>query len=156
MKYPLFILAILLQVGGVGFNLIGLIAHQESIQIVNECNNPMNIIKINVGKQSFTATLRDNATANAFKALLPFTASMTELNDNEKYFRLSKNLPTNESNPGTIGPGDLMLWGSNTVVLFYETFPTSYRYTMLGKIDNPTVLTSALGTGTVTVTFEAD
>lgn len=116
----------------------------------------MNIIKIKVGKQTFKVTLLDNATTKAFKALLPFTASMTELNGNEKYYRLSKNLPTNASNPGTIKAGDLMLWGSNTVVLFYETFNTSYSYTRLGKIDNPADLKSVLGSGAVTVTFAAE
>ena len=79
---------------------------------------------------------------------------MTELNGNEKYFRLSKNLPTDESNPGTINSGDLMLYGSNTLVLFYESFRTSYSYTKLGRITNANGLTDALGNGNVTVTIE--
>ena len=78
---------------------------------------------------------------------------MTELNGNEKYFRLSKNLPTNESNPGTIKSGDLMLYGSNTFVLFYESFSTSYSYTKLGNINNPSSLATALGTGNVQVSI---
>ncbi|WP_353887861.1 cyclophilin-like fold protein [uncultured Parabacteroides sp.] len=39
--------------------------------------------------------------------------------------------------PGIIHTGDLLLWGANTVVLFYETFSSSYSYTRLGKIENP-------------------
>jgi len=109
---------------------------------------------IKIGDKEFTATLLDNLTATAFKAMLPLTINMTELNGNEKYFRLSKNLPTNESNPGTIKSGDLMLYGSNTLVVFYETFSTSYSYTRLGKIDNPSGLMSALGTGNVSVSIE--
>jgi len=108
---------------------------------------------IKVGAKEFTATLLDNPTATAFKAMLPLTVNMTELNGNEKYFRLSKNLPDDASNPGTINSGDLMLWGSNTFVLFYKTFSTSYSYTKLGKIANATGLAAALGTGNVRVTI---
>ena len=111
-------------------------------------------IKITVGEKVFTATLLDNTTATALKAMLPLTINMTELNGNEKYFRFSSNLPTSASNPGTINSGDLMLWGSNTLALFYETFSTSYSYTMVGRINNPTGLAAALGTENVTVKIE--
>ena len=79
---------------------------------------------------------------------------MTELNGNEKFFDLSNNLPTYAANPRTINAGDIMLWGSNTLVLFYKTFNTSYSYTRIGKIENPNGLSQALGSGNVTVTFE--
>jgi hypothetical protein len=108
---------------------------------------------IKIGDKEFTATLLGNPTAAAFRAMLPLIINMTELNGNEKYFRLSKNLPTNESNPGTIQSGDLMLYGSNTFVLFYESFSTSYSYTKLGKINNASGLAAALGTGNVSVSI---
>ena len=114
-----------------------------------------NTLKIKVGSKEFTATLLDNPSATAFKSMLPLTINMTELNGNEKYFDLPKSLPTNTSNPGTINTGDLLLWGSNTLVLFYKTFSTSYSYTKLGKIDDPTGLAAALGTGNVNVTIES-
>lgn len=79
---------------------------------------------------------------------------MTELNGNEKYFDVSENLPANPSNPGKINSGDLLLYGSKTVVLFYKTFSTSYSYTKLGKIDNPSGLAEALGSGNVVITIE--
>lgn len=109
---------------------------------------------IKIGSREFTATLLDNATAAAFKAMLPLTMNMTELNGNEKYFDLSKKLPTNAYNPGKINTGDLLLYGSKTLVLFYETFSTSYSYTKLGKIDNPAGLAEALGSGNAVVTIE--
>jgi hypothetical protein len=111
-------------------------------------------IKITVNAQTFTATLLDNNSAKAFKEMLPLTIKMTELNGNEKYCDLKKSLPTNPTNPETITNGDLMLYGSETFVLFYDTFATSYRYTKLGQIDNVTGLKSALGSGSVTVTVE--
>jgi hypothetical protein len=111
-------------------------------------------IKIIIGRNNFTAILESNAAANEFKKMLPLTINMQDLNSNEKFFDFSDNLPSNASNPRTINSGDLMLWGSNTLVLFYKTFNTSYSYTRLGKIENPNGLIQALGSGNVTVTFE--
>ena len=75
-----------------------------------------NKMRIKIGTKTFPATLYDNATAAAFKSLLPMTVKMVDLNGNEKYFDLSSNLPTNASNPRTIQSGDLMMYGSNTLV----------------------------------------
>ncbi len=111
-------------------------------------------INIIVGGQTFTATLANSETGKAFAALLPLTVTMNELNGNEKYHYLSSSLPTAAYQPGTIHAGDLMLYGNNCVVLFYETFNTSYSYTRLGSIDDPSGLASALGSGNVSVRFE--
>lgn len=118
-------------------------------------NNPMSKkLKISIGSASFNVTLDDNATVTAFKSLLPITVNMSELNGNEKYYYLPDNLPTASSAPGTIRNGDLMLYGSSCLVLFYESFRTSYSYTRLGHVENPSGLASALGSGSVSVTFE--
>lgn len=113
-------------------------------------------MKIRIGSSTFIATLADNATATAFKAVLPMTVNMVELNGNEKYSGLSASLPTNASNPGTIQNGDLMIYGSQTLVLFYETFSTSYSYTRLGRINDVTGLAGAVGSGSVTVTYQLE
>ena len=112
---------------------------------------PINII---IGSKTFTATLADSETGEAFAALLPLSVTMNELNGNEKYHYLNSSLPTAAYQPGTIHSGDLMLYGNNCVVLFYETFNTSYSYTRLGAIDNPSGLAEALGVGNVSVRFE--
>ena len=111
-------------------------------------------IKITVGGKVFTATLEANDAATAFKGMLPLTIHMTELNGNEKFFDLPDNLPASASKQLTINSGDLMLWGSNTLVLFYKTFSTSYSYTSLGKIEDPNDLSDVLGSGNVMVIFE--
>lgn len=131
----------------------------KEVDTINTENNiPManGKIKIKIGSQIFTATLLDNNSAKAFKEILPQTINMIELNGNEKYYDLPKNLPTNSSNPQTIKNGDLMLYGSKTLVLFYKTFSTSYSYTKLGSVDEVTGFVAALGSGNATVTFEVE
>ena len=113
-----------------------------------------NKITIRIGDKVFAATLSDNATAAAFKKLLPLSVTMTELNGNEKLFRLPGTLPARASTPSSIQTGDLMLYGPNTLVLFYKSFPTTYSYTTIGRIDDPAGLEAAVGSGSVAVTFE--
>ena len=69
-----------------------------------------NTITITIGDKVFAATLSDNATAAAFKKLLPLSVTMTELNGNEKLFRLPDTMPARASTPASIQTGDLMLY----------------------------------------------
>ena len=116
-------------------------------------NEAMQKINIKIGGKTFIAQVPDNKTTAVFLSMLPLTVTMTDLNSNEKYVHLINKLPVSASNPGTIHSGDLMLWGENSLVIFYKTFSTSYRYTRLGRIEDTTGLAEALGTGNVTVTF---
>lgn len=120
----------------------------------NNSNAETTKMKITIGSTVFTATLNNNATQTAFKAMLPLTINMSELNGNEKFYYFSSSLPTNSSSVGNLQVGDLMLYGNNCLVLFYEGFNTSYSYTRLGRIDNITGFVAALGSGSVTVKFE--
>ncbi len=124
--------------------------------VANKTDTANNRMKIKIGSSTFNATLLDNPTVTEFKTRLPLIVTMSELNGNEKLYRFSTSLPTNSSNPGTINSGDLMIYGSNTLVLFYQTFPTSYSYTKLGHINNASGLAAAVGSGDVTVTFELE
>ena len=109
-----------------------------------------------VGERRFAISLSDNPAARAFAAQLPLTLDMEELNGNEKHARLSQALPANASRPGTIRTGDLMLYGTTTLVVFYETFNSSYSYTRLGRVDNPADLPQAVGQRGVRVVFSRD
>ena len=109
-----------------------------------------------VGERRFAISLTDNVAAHAFAAQLPLTLDMSELNGNEKHASLPKALPANASRPGTIRKGDLMLYGSHTLVVFYRTFDSSYSYTRLGRVHDPAGLAQALGRGEVRVVFSVD
>lgn len=110
-------------------------------------------VTVTINGHEFSAVLYDNETARAFKTMLPMTVTMNELNGNEKYYYLDRSLPADSTRPGTIREGDLMLYGSNCLVLFYETFQSSYSYTNIGYIEDTSGLRNALGTGSVTVSY---
>ena len=105
------------------------------------------------GTKRLAVTLEDNPTARAFVQLLPVTLDMAELNGNEKHARLPRSLVTNAARPGTIRAGDVLLYGSDTLVVFYETLRSDYSYTRIGRIAETTGLAQALGPGNQRVTF---
>jgi hypothetical protein len=109
-----------------------------------------------VGKRRFAINLADNAAARAFVAQLPLTLEMSELNGNEKHGKLPEALPTSSTKPGTIRSGDLMLYGSDTLVIFYETFDSAYSYTRLGRVDDSSDLAAALGPRGVRIVFSKE
>jgi hypothetical protein len=49
-----------------------------------------------------------------------------------------------------------MLYGGDTLVVFYQTFQSSYSYTRLGRVDDPSDLAQALGPRGVRVLFSKD
>jgi hypothetical protein len=111
---------------------------------------------MSVGERRFAVTLADNDAARAFAAQLPLTVDMPDLNGNEKHVKLAKALPTNASRPGTISNGDLMLWGADTLVVFYLTFDSPYSYTRLGRIEDAAALPQALGRAQARVNFSKE
>ena len=135
----------------------GVAEMQESLetteQETEESEATMETITITVNGQNFEAELEDSDLGRAFMAMLPLELDMSELNGNEKYHYLDTQLPSNPSRPGRIEAGDLMLYGSDCVVLFYQSFDTSYSYTRIGRLTNAEGIAEAAGTGSVTVTF---
>lgn len=111
-------------------------------------------IQITIGTDVFYASLYDNAAVRELMDRLPMTLEMDDLHNNEKFFYFSESLPTEEQHANEIREGDIKLFGSDCLVLFYKDFTNSYSYTSLGRIDNPQGLAAALGSGTVQVHFE--
>ena len=108
---------------------------------------------ITIGDYRFKATLANTSAAREFAAMLPLTLDMDDLNSNEKHAELPKSLSTDPYQPVTINNGDLMLWGSRTMVVFYKKVNTSYSYTRIGHIDDTSGLSQQLGQGDVTLIF---
>lgn len=116
----------------------------------------VNKITLNIGDSQFTATLYDNETAKELASRLPLTLNLQELHGNEKYYYFDSPLPSDATVPDRIHAGDIKLYGSDCLVLFYDSFTTAYSYTDIGEIDNPDGLKEALGTGDVIIIFAAD
>lgn len=110
-------------------------------------------VVMTAGTSRFTVVLDDTAAAATFGRMLPVTFEMSDLNRNEKKVRLPRGLPTSVVRPGTIRAGDVMLWGEDTLVVFYETFESPYSYTRIGRIESPDGLARILGPGDVRISF---
>ena len=113
-----------------------------------------NGMQIAVGDKQFSVNSERSDTVTALTKMLPLTLDMSELNGNEKYYYLDTSLPSSPEKVGHISEGDIMLYGDSCLVVFYESFDTSYSYTKIGHISDTSGLADALGKDDVTVTFE--
>lgn len=111
------------------------------------------VIYLEINGITYKATLIDNETTRELLSRLPFTIVMNELNKNEKYYYFDKELPSNASKVEKIHAGDLMLYKNDCLVLFYESFSTTYSYTKIGEIEDVTSLKETVGENNIQVTF---
>ncbi len=109
--------------------------------------------KIIVNEKEFDAEAYNTDAAKEFYGMLPIKIKMSELNGNEKFYYMNKTFTEDEEKAGIINTGDIMLYGNNCIVLFYETFQSNYTYTKIGYIKNPSGLARELGKGDVEVSF---
>lgn len=108
-------------------------------------------ISLTIRNETLMATLEDNETAKKFAEQLPISISMSELNGNEKYYYFNISFPNHPTQVNKINSGDLMLFGSDCFVLFYDDFDTNYSYTRIGTIDHPDRIKEIVGTGDIEV-----
>lgn len=87
-----------------------------------------------VNGHSYSLQLANNKTSKAFIQRFPMSMKMSELNGNEKYHYLAKRLPSNDQNVHQIHKGDVMLYQSRCIVVFYKNFKTNYEYTRIGHL----------------------
>lgn len=91
------------------------------------------------GKE-YSITLEDSETVRTLINKMPLDLSMNNLNGNEFYSYMDFTLPTNSYKPNRINKGDILLYGNDCLVIFYESFDTVYSYTKIGKLDNVDIL----------------
>lgn len=115
----------------------------------------MTTIQVIINEKKFEAELQDNEAARQFIKMLPLQLEMEDLHDNEKFYYFSDSFDTSDEELKEIHEGDLLIYDSKCLVLFYESFETNYSYTPLGKISDVTGLKEALGTRITTISFQA-
>lgn len=110
-------------------------------------------MNLQIGNNSFTATLESNAAADALADMMckvPVVVQMSDYSGFEKVGSLGVNLPASNRQT-TTQSGDIVLYNGNQIVIFYGS--NSWSYTRLGKIDDLSGWEDALGSGDITVTF---
>ena len=107
---------------------------------------------IKINDKEFEFEFKDTEVANQIKSKLPFTVKMTNLNGNEVYYQFSdESFTPNHKAVGTINMGDIYLYQSNYLVLFYKTFTTSYSYTEIGKLKDAIGLDTIIGSSDIEI-----
>ena len=112
-------------------------------------------IRIDAGGQTKTATLSDNASAEAFYALLtegPVTIEMHDYGGFEKVGPLGTSLIRSDESI-TTSPGDVILYQGDQITIYYDV--NTWDFTLLGHIDGATAeeMRAFLVEDDTTVTF---
>ena len=138
-------------------NLDGKISFEDCVMIMKRILNINSAAgeKLNaeINGKIFEIELSGTKAAEEFAALFPVTYNMSELNGNEKYIYTDTSFTAASQKVGHINAGDIMLYGDDCIVLFYESFDTPYSYTKIGHIKNTENLSQAVGKGSVSVKF---
>ena len=117
----------------------------------DDVNLGVDIMNLEIGNYTFEVDLETNSTVAALLERLPLTVEMQELHGNEKYYYLDTGLPSHAGRVGQIKAGEIMLWGNDCLVIFYQSFSTPYTYTRIGQIKDTTNLLKAVGSGNIQV-----
>ena len=102
-------------------------------------------MNVQVGSYTFTAMLEDNAAVRELVEMMregPVTIGMSDYSGFEKVGPLGRSLSTSNSQI-TTEAGDIVLYNGNSIVMFYGS--NSWSYTRIGRIDDLTDWTTALG-----------
>lgn len=107
---------------------------------------------VQIGGRDFTVILEKNEAAEAFYQMMeePLVIKMSDYAGFEKVGALGTSLPASDSRM-TTQAGDIVLYNSDQIVLFYGS--NSWSYTKLGRIDNLAGWEEALGHGGVEAVF---
>lgn len=90
---------------------------------------------LTVNGRDFSATMEENGAVDALEARLeqgPVSIEMRDYGDMEKVGSLGFRLPREDTRTVT-GPGDIVLYQGNSIVIFYGS--NTWEYTPLGHVD---------------------
>lgn len=113
----------------------------------------MNILQLKIGDTIVDVAWSDNASVNALKELAKdrLTINTHEYGGFEQTGSIGHTLPSADTRI-TTNPGDIVLYSSNQIVIFYDS--NTWSYTKLGHINmSKSELTDLLNTDNVVVTF---
>lgn len=131
-------------------------SYNITVNVKHKTQKKLKSFIIRVNGKDFVAKVYNTKSGEEFYKKLPKTITMKELNGNEKYYYANSTFSEEEKKVGIIKTGDLMLYGNSCIVLFYDTFRTSYEYTRIGYIENPVGLAKEVGKGKAKVSFLKD
>lgn len=112
-------------------------------------------VNISINSKTFSATLEDNEAAKELYEIIKtdgLTVEMSDYSGFEKVGALGHMLTSNDKQT-TTEAGDIVLYQSNQIVMFYGS--NSWSYTRLGKIDDLSGWEETLGSGDITAEFSA-
>lgn len=110
-------------------------------------------VNITVNGIAFEACIYNTPAGRAFAAMMPLKVLMSG-ESGERSCTLNKSLPALTSKTDTIAAGEIMLFGTDNLLIFCRNTDARYSYTEIGYIRDPSRLSTAFGNGEVTVAFE--
>ena len=127
-------------------------SQETTTKTTNKEDKSMNYeLVLMIDSVEVNVTWEDNESVTALKALANtgISINMSKYGDFEQVGPLGKRLPSNDIEI-TTSPGDIVLYSSNQVVVFYGS--NTWRYTKLGHINlSKSELTNLLGKNDVEV-----
>ena len=113
-------------------------------------------MQVQIGEYRFTAVMEENEAVSELLGILqegPLTLELSDYAGFEKVGPLGRRFTADDRQTTTL-TGDIVLYNSSNIVMFYGS--NSWSYTRLGKIEDLTDWEKALGSGDVTVTLSLE
>lgn len=137
---------------GDNINVTVALAGQENDNNQNE-NEMTTRMRITVGGHTLTATLENNATAQAFAAKLPITLPMMDLYGREMCYRFPEALPADEARTRGYEVGEIVYYPPmHSFVIMYAQNGERFQMQSIGRVEGNVGIFD--GIGDVDVRFE--
>ncbi|MBR6865692.1 MAG: hypothetical protein IKM80_00405 [Bacilli bacterium] len=89
-------------------------------------------MKLLIDEKELEVAWEENASSKAIKDLCPLSIEMHRYGGFEQVGSIGRSITSNDKNM-TTSPGDIVLYSSNQIVIFYGS--NTWEYTKLGHID---------------------